>query len=299
MLNNIACLTSGGDAPGMNACIHALVKHARQRNLSVWGIQGGFEGIFNGRFKSLTMEETARFVHQGGSFLGTGRYLPFQDQDVQRKAIDILSKHDISGLIILGGDGSFRGARALHRLGFISAGIPATIDNNIAGSDYTLGHDTACNQMITVIDGIHDTGMSMPGRIFLVETLGGDSSFLAQAAARAGLTDLILCPDQELSMADLVKKIKTQFESGLAYGLVIIAEGCGGIEEKAQFIQDNIGQRVRITRMGHFQRGGSPTYFDRLFSNQAAELVISRITNGSSGFFAAFENGKIVAKQFL
>ena len=288
-MKNLAVLTSGGDSPGMNACIRAIVRSANHKKISVHGIQYGYNGLINNEFKILSPSDVGNTIHIGGTILKSARSDEFRTKKGREKAYNNLQKNNIDGLIVLGGDGSLTGASVFNKeFNFNIIGIPCTIDNDIFGTDYSIGFATARETVVNSIDKIRDTASSHE-RIFIVEVMGRESGNLALEAGVASGAELILIPENKNSMEEVIKKI--QELSIMKKSLIIVyAEGCkfGSLNELSNEINKKIdNSNVRVSILGHIQRGGIPSPSDRILASilgyESINAIISGITNKMVG----------------
>ncbi|MDR1002218.1 MAG: 6-phosphofructokinase [Oscillospiraceae bacterium] len=278
----IAVLTSGGDAPGMNAAIRAVVRTAIYKGAEVYGIERGYNGLIRGEFKKLEVRDVSDIIQTGGTKLYTARCAEFREDEGVTLAAEHCKKFGIEGIVTIGGDGTFRGALDLSRKGINCIGIPGTIDNDIACSEYSIGFDTAMNTAMRMVDNIRDTAQSHD-RCSIVEVMGRNAGFLAlNTGVACGATSIIIPEDKEFDIDDVVAKILETKEQGKKHFIIIVAEGVGGVEEKAKYIEAKTGIESRATVLGHVQRGGSPTVRDRVVATQmgyhAVELLLAGAT---------------------
>ena len=281
-MKNLAVLTSGGDSPGMNACIRAIVRSANHKKISVYGIQYGYNGLINNEFKILSPADVGNTIHIGGTILKSARSDEFRTKKGREKAYNNLQKNNIDGLIVLGGDGSLTGASVFNKeFNFNIIGIPCTIDNDIFGTDYSIGFATARETVVNSIDKIRDTASSHE-RIFIVEVMGRESGNLALEAGVASGAELILIPENKNSMEEVIKKI--QELNIMKKSLIIVyAEGCkfGSLNELSNEINKKIdNSNVRVSILGHIQRGGIPSPSDRILASTLGYESINAITSG-------------------
>lgn len=280
-MKRLAILTSGGDCSGMNAAIRSAVRTALRMHAEVIGFRKGYLGLMKGDAIPLDTKAVSGILHRGGTFLQSARSLEFKTPEGQRQALDRLREMDVDGLIVLGGDGSLTGALALHRLGFPVVGIPASIDNDIPYTDMSLGVDTALNNILYAVDCIKDTASSH-ARAFIIEVMGRNSGYLASISAIATGAEYALVPERDYDLADICQQLRGRFAEGRDNAIIILAEGAGHAQDIADSIKDAIGFEVRVTVLGHYQRGGAPTVFDRLlasrFGKKATELLISGVS---------------------
>jgi 6-phosphofructokinase 1 len=295
-MRKIAVLTSGGDAPGMNACIRAAVRTALGQGLEVLGIQRGYAGLMEGDMEPLSARSVGGISHKGGTFLETSRPPEFKTEEGQYAALSQLDQREIEGLVIIGGDGSLTGALKLHQLGFSVIGVPATIDNDVAFTDVAVGVDTALNTVLDAIDKIKDTASSHQ-RAFLVEVMGKDSGYLALMGGIAGAAEAIVIPEVETSCEELAERVKDAYVRGKAHFIALVAEGAKpDTQTLAQHLSGReLGFEVRVTILGHVQRGGSPTAFDRLLATRLGAAAVQQLMKGQKGKMVGLIGNKVVA----
>jgi 6-phosphofructokinase 1 len=277
-MKRIGVLTSGGDAPGMNAAIRAVVRKAIYHNLEVYGIYGGYAGLISGNIKKLELGSVGDIIHRGGTMLFSARCEEFKTKEGQAKGIEQLKAHGIEGLVVIGGDGSYRGAKALTEQGFPCVGIPGTIDNDVPGTEVTIGFDTALNTVIDAIDKIRDTATSHE-RTFVIEVMGRDAGDIALWAGLAGGAESIIIPEENYDMNEIIERLNKGSERGKKHSIIIVAEGVISGVEFAEKLKAVTNADVRVSVLGHIQRGGSPTAADRVLASRmgayAVELLIS------------------------
>ena len=290
-IKKLAMLTSGGDASGMNAAIRAITRYARFKDLEVLGFYEGFKGLINNDFVVLDLNSVGGIIDRGGTFLYSARSEEFKTEEGMQKAIANLNKNKVDGLIIIGGDGSFRGAHDLHIRGVKVVGIPATIDNDIAGTDYSIGFDTALNVIIDLISKIRDTASSHD-RLFVIEVMGRNSGIIAISAGLACGADYILIPEIEVDLVKIANNIRKHRE-GKRHTLIVVAEGAAKAIDVASSIKLLVGHEVRASVLGHIQRGGSPSALDRLLAAEFAKKAVDLLIEGESDCMTAIE-GKII-----
>jgi len=276
-LKIIGVVTSGGDAPGMNAAIRAIVRIASSMNFQVLGFQRGWEGLITNTFRGLTPRSVGGIIHLGGTILHTSRCPEFRKREEIKRAAETLALNDVDGLIVIGGDGSFRGALELsEETDTLMVGVPATIDNDVFGTDETIGFDTAVNTAIGAIDKIRDTAISHE-RIFIVEVMGRTRGFLASTVGITVGAEIILVPEEKYEKEEIFRTVKEKSVKGRKSGIIVAAEGIGDTRKLAREIEENTGAEVRLSVLGYAQRGGNPTARSRLlaslFSNKAVELL--------------------------
>ncbi len=283
-IQKIGVFTSGGDAPGMNAAIRAVVKTALHYGIIPIGIHDGFDGMIQGKFQQMNYNDVDNIIHLGGTILGSARSKPFRTPEGRQQAADQLQKKNIDALIVIGGDGSFTGAKVLfeeHQIPYI--GLPGTIDNDLYGTEASIGYDTALNTIIRAVDQIRDTATSHH-RIFFVEVMGRNAGFLALNSAIASGAESVLIPETITDIPELAKEIKTQ-NKGKRSSIIIVAEGDdeGGATEIVEKVRPHLdGYELRTTILGHTQRGGGPSYFDRSFATRAGVEALELLRQGES-----------------
>lgn len=294
-IQNIAVLTSGGDSSGMNACIRSVTRAAIYHGIGVFGVIDGFNGLLKGDFKALEYHDVSNILQRGGTILGTARCKEFHESEQRKIAYANLKKLNIDGLIVIGGDGSFKGASIFSQEFNIPViGIPGTIDNDIRGTDYTIGFDTALNNIVQAIDKIRDTASSHH-RIFLVEVMGNNSGILALNAAAASGAEEVFMPERKEDLALFEDKVKRAI-AGNKSSIIIIAEGdqIGGAKEVFEHLkQKGLADKVRVSVLGHLQRGGSPSFKDRLNATLFGEQAIVLLLQGKSNVMISSINGKV------
>ena len=293
---NIALLTSGGDASGMNAVIRTVTRYAIYNNLKVYGFYEGFKGLINNDFIVLDLNSVGGIIDRGGTFLYSARSEEFKCREGQKSAIDNLKKNKIEGLVVIGGDGSFRGAHELHKQGIQVVGVPATIDNDVAGTDYSIGFDTALNVIIDIMSKIRDTASSHE-RIFVVEVMGRNSGMIAVNTGIACGADYILIPEIEFDLAKIASQIKNHRE-GKRHTLVVVAEGAASASDVASSIKLLAGHEVRISVLGYIQRGGSPSALDRILATEFGKKAVDLLLEDESDCMIGIKSMKIETSKF-
>lgn len=301
----IAVLTSGGDAPGMNAAIRSVVRCGTALNFEVIGVERGYYGLMRGHFVEFSQSILDENLHRGGTLLRSARDDEFKTVEGRAKAINHLKDAGIEGLVVIGGDGSFAGAVALSQEGVPTVGIPGTIDNDIACTEYSIGFDTAVNTVIHAVNQLRDTAYSHD-RVYVVEVMGRNSGYIALYSGLAVGADAIMIPEIPEDLDNLCEKIDQVHAAGKAHSIVIVAEGVGGSpsatqrhEESAGFrvakyITENSGHEVRVTILGHLQRGGSPTANDRLLASRLGEAAVRLLSRGISGRMVGIHENRVV-----
>lgn len=294
-VNKIAVITSGGDAPGMNACIRSVVRTAINEGLTIFGISGGYKGLIEGELIPLSLRSVSNIIQKGGTFLKTSRCESFYHKSGRSRAAETLKDWDIDGIIVIGGDGSFRGAHALStEYGIKVIGAPATIDNDIYGTDITIGYDTAVGTALDLIDKIRDTAASHD-RLFIVEVMGRQSGFIALEVGICGGAEEILVPETNVTIEDLGKMVKTWSRTGKTSSLVISAEGdeLGNAHSIAQAMKEKYNIDSHVCVLGHTQRGGSPTATDRLLASRLGYYAVIALKDGKSDIMVGWQNNSI------
>ena len=294
-MKKIGVLTSGGDAPGMNACIRAIVRCGVSHKLEVVGIRRGYAGLLEGDFVRLGPRSVANIIQRGGTILETARCEEMKAAEGVKKAVQILQREGIEGLITIGGDGTFRGAVALAEAGGIKViGIPGTIDNDVYGTDYAIGFDTAINTALDAIDKIRDTAGSLQ-RPFFIEVMGRNRGFIALDVGIAGGAEDILIPETETKIEELCLDMRRNFKKGKRSYIVIVAEGdeAGGVFQIAQQVWERLRLDYRICVLGHIQRGGSPTARDRILASKLGAAAVDALANGKTGYMMGELKGEI------
>lgn len=292
-MRTIGVLTSGGDAPGMNAAIRAVVRAGLDRGFRVMGIQRGYSGLLNGEIFEMNRHSVSDIIHRGGTILKTARCEEFKKEEVRKKAAQILKVFGIDGLVVIGGDGSFTGARLLSELGVKTIGIPGTIDNDLSYTQYTLGFDTALNTVLDAINKLRDTSTSHE-RISIVEVMGRNCGDIALYAGLAGGAESIILPEKGYNLDDVCKTILDGKLKGKIHNLIIVAEGVGGANDLAEKIEDITGIETRATILGHIQRGGSPSAFDRILASRMGARAVELLAEGKTARVIGTEGGEII-----
>ena len=296
-MKTIGVLTSGGDAPGMNAAVRAVVRTAIAMGMNVKGIRRGYSGLIDEDIIDLDARSVSDIIHRGGTMLYTARCLEFKTQEGIDKGIETCKKHGIEGIVVIGGDGSFRGARDLSLNGIPCVGIPGTIDNDISCSEYTLGFDTAMNTVIEMVDRLRDTSQSHE-RCTVVEVMGRKAGYLALETGIAVGATSILVPEVEYDLQkDVIDKINAIKKTGKKHFIVIVAEGVGGTEKIAKAIQDGTGIDTRATILGHVQRGGNASARDRIMASMMGYKAVSLLNEGIGNRVVVFRDDEIIDKD--
>lgn len=293
-IKTIGVLTSGGDAPGMNAVVRAVVRTALSKGIKVIGIQRGYNGLLNGEVREMNLRSVSEIIHRGGTILYTARCLEFVTAEGQKKGAEKCKELGIDAMVVVGGDGSFKGARALANLGIPCIGIPGTIDNDIACSEYTIGYDTAMNTAVEMIDKLRDTTQSHD-RCSVVEVMGRNAGYIALNVGIATGALAILIPERPYDLDhDIISRMNQTQKTGKKHFIVIVAEGVGHAQELANEIQARTGIDSRATVLGHVQRGGSPTLRDRVTASQMGYHAVNLLEKGIYNRVVAVSADKIV-----
>ena len=290
----LGVLTSGGDAPGMNAAIRAVVRTALSRNAEVLGIQNGYEGLINGEFHRMGARDVGGTLRRGGTILQARRSERFRTLRGQREAVRRLNEAEIDGLIVIGGDGTLTGAHALAQQGVHVVGIPASIDNDIWGTNMSIGVDTALNTIMDAVDKLRDTASSH-NRAFLVETMGRSSGYLAVLAGIICGAEIVLCPEVPITVDEVASAIEDAYRRGKTHAIIIVAEGASlRTTELASALDEmDVGFKTRVTILGHIQRGGSPTAFDRLLAARMGVKAVEALLDGETDAMVGLQGREI------
>ena len=293
-MKSIAVLTSGGDSPGMNAAVRAVVRTACQRGIKVYGVDRGYTGLIKGDVHEMNLRSVSDIITRGGTILYSARCPEFKTEEGIQKAVDTCKRVGIDGMVIIGGDGSFRGARDLSLRGIPCIGLPGTIDNDISCTDYTIGYDTCLNTIVQMVDRIRDTSESHD-RCTVVEVMGRGAGYLALESCIAVGATSILVPEVEYDIErDIIARIREFQKTGKRHFIVIVAEGVGGTAEIAKKIEAETGVESRATILGHVQRGGSPTARDRIMASQMGSRAVDLLTQGIGNRVVGIRDNKIV-----
>ncbi len=292
-MKKIGVLTSGGDSPGMNAAIRAVVRKAIFHEMEVYGIYYGYQGLINGDIEKLDLGSVGDIIHRGGTKLYTARCEEFKTKEGQLKGIEQLEKFGIEGLVVIGGDGSFRGAEKLTEHGFPCIGVPGTIDNDIPGTDFTIGFDTALNTVIDAIDKVRDTATSHE-RTYVVEVMGRNAGDIALWSGLADGAETILIPEIDYDMDEVVARLNRGHDRGKKHSIIILAEGVGSGVEFGKKIEQATQFDTRVTVLGHIQRGGSPSAFDRVLASRLGAKAVELLLDGQAGRMVGIQNNSLV-----
>jgi len=294
-MKRVAVLTSGGDAPGMNAAIRAVVRAGIAKGWEMYGVRLGYKGLIEGRISQLGMRDVGGIMQRGGTVLGSARCLEFKTKDGQIQGIRSLNQHGIEGLVVIGGNGSQTGANALRSLGYPVVGVASTIDNDLYGSDITIGVDTALNIALEAIDRLKTTASSHQ-RAFLLEVMGRDCGYLALMSGIAGGAEMVVIPEVDIEPEEVVETIWHAYESGKAHAIIVVAEGAkynaAKLAAYCEEHEERLGFKVRTTQLGHVQRGGTPGAFDRILATRLGAAAIDQLESGEAGVLMGWVNNK-------
>ncbi|WP_453994481.1 6-phosphofructokinase [Bacillus nitroreducens] len=297
-MKRIGLLTSGGDSPGMNAAIRAVVRKAIFHDVEVYGVYQGYSGLISGQIKKLEIGSVGDIIHRGGTMLYTARCEEFKTEEGRKQGIEQLKKLGIEGLVVIGGDGSYRGAQKLTELGFPCVGVPGTIDNDIPGTDFTIGFDTALNTVIDAIDKIRDTATSHE-RTYVIEVMGRHAGDLALWAGLAGGAETILIPEVNYDINDVVAKLIRGHERGKKHSIIVVAEGVGSGVDIGKKIQEATNFETRVSVLGHIQRGGSPTAADRVLASRLGAKAVELLLEGKGGRAVGIQQNQLVDHDIM
>lgn len=291
-MKRIAILTSGGDAPGMNAAIRAVVRTAIYNNIEIYGVKMGYNGLINGDVFKMELSSVADIIHRGGTILGTARSDEFMTDKGKQKALESLGKNGIEGVVVIGGDGSMRGALSLHKLGVKTISIPATIDNDLGYTDYTIGFMTALETVADAISKLRDTS-SAHGRANIVEVMGRNCGDIALYSGLAGGAETIFVPEELVNIDELVSKAISGIKRGKRHHIIVVAEGSTDTYKLRDVFEERTGIETRVTVLGHVQRGGTPTVFDRILGSRMGYEAVVLLKDGESGLSLGMKANEI------
>ena len=292
-IQKLAVLTSGGDAPGMNAAIRAVVRTALGEGIDIYGVYRGYNGLIDGDMEKMNLRSVSDIIHRGGTMLYTARSKEFQTEEGMQKAVKTCRDKGIGGVVVIGGDGSFRGAQDLTRHGMPCVGIPGTIDNDISCCEHTIGYDTALNTCMEMIDKVRDTAQSHD-RCSVIEVMGRRAGYLALNAGIAAGATSILVPEVEFDFQrDILDRIAATSRTGKKHFIIVVAEGIGHADEIAKRIEKETGIESRATILGHVQRGGSPTVRDRVLASEMGYHAVQLLLHGKSNRIVTIKSDKI------
>lgn len=293
MIKTIGVLTSGGDAPGMNAAIRAVVRTGIDKGLRVVGIKRGFFGLIDGEIQEMNRSSVGDIIQRGGTILRTARCEEFKTEEGREKAANILKVFGIDGMIVIGGDGSFRGAQKLSEMGFPAIGVPGTIDNDLAYTDFTIGFDTALNTVLDAINKLRDTSTSHE-RVSIVEVMGRHCGDIALYSGLAGGAESIIVPEVKFNVDEVCKTIIEGKQKGKLHSIIVLAEGVGHADEIAKSIEESSGLEARVTILGHIQRGGSPSAFDRMIASRMGAKAVELLSENISSKLVGIKGNEII-----
>ncbi|HQL36341.1 MAG TPA: 6-phosphofructokinase [Bacillota bacterium] len=292
-MKNIAVLTSGGDAPGMNAAIRAVVRMGINSGFDVFGVRKGFRGLINGDFEKMNESSVSDIIQRGGTILQTARSEEFKTEEGQDKAVKMAKIFDIEGLVVIGGDGSFAGAKKLSEKGVACIGVPGTIDNDLAYTDYSIGFDTAVNNVLDAINRIRDTSSSHE-RASIIEVMGRNSGDIALYAGLAGGAEGIIVPEMGFELDDICRLLIERRNKGKLHSIITLAEGVGDAKQLEQQIMENVDIEVRSTILGYTQRGGSTSAFDRILASRLGARAVELLAEGKSARVVGIRDNKLI-----
>ena len=296
-MNKIAVLTSGGDAPGMNAAIRAAVRRGIFKGLEVYGVKNGYAGLMEGNFIKMEPGSVGDIIHRGGTILRSARSEEFKTVDGQRRAMQVLKSKNLDGLIVIGGDGSFQGANKLNQQGFPTIGIPGTIDNDIPGTDYSIGFDTAVNTVVEAIDKIRDTAYSHE-RICIIEVMGRHAGDIALWTGLCSGAESIIIPEIHTKIEDVIIRIHHGQDSGKMHSIIVVAEGVCSGENLRIAMKEKFDLDTSVIVLGHLQRGGSPTAYDRMMASKMGAYALDLLIEGKKGELVGWKNGQLMHIKF-
>ena len=296
-MRKIGVLTSGGDAPGMNAAVRAVVRKSIYHGLDVVGFRRGYHGLVYGEYGPMQLGSVADIIHRGGTVLLTARAPEFLEPSGREKALKTIRESGVDALIVIGGDGSFRGAMALEEAGVPTVGVPGTIDNDIDCTDYSIGFDTAVNNATDAINKIRDTATSHE-RVYVMEVMGRTAGHIALTAGLAGGAESILVPEVPYDLDEVCKRLQRGVKRGKLHSIILVAEGAASGLKVAEEIKDRTEMDTRVTILGHLQRGGTPTAFDRVLASRLGAAAVDLILSGCHGQMVGFMNNNVKSTTF-
>ncbi|WP_440896091.1 6-phosphofructokinase [Amphibacillus sp. Q70] len=291
-MKKIGVLTSGGDAPGMNAAIRAVVRKGIYHDVEVYGISNGFQGLMEGKIEKMELGSVGDIIQRGGTKLFSARSEKFKTDDGQEEAIEQLRKLGIEGLVVIGGDGSFKGAAKLTEKGIPCIGVPGTIDNDIPGTDFTIGFDTALNTIVEAVDKIRDTATSHE-RTYVIEVMGRDAGDLALWSGLANGAESVIIPERDEPFENVIERLKRGHARGKRHSIIVLAEGVGSGIELGKRIEQTSKLETRVTVLGHIQRGGRPTGFDRVLASRLGAKAVDLLLAGEAGIMVGIQNNQL------
>ncbi|MBS1713497.1 MAG: 6-phosphofructokinase [Armatimonadetes bacterium] len=294
-MDRIGVITSGGDSPGMNAAVRAVVRAAIGRGIAVTGFQHGWQGVIENESREMVSRSVGGIISQGGTILRSARSKEFRTFEGRAKALDVLRANGVSGLVVIGGDGSLTGAKILsEEFSFPVVGVPASIDNDISGTDFSIGFDTAVNTALGAIDKVRDTAYSHE-RVFVIEVMGRANGFIALEVALACGAEAVIVPEVPYSLLEICDYLRNMSAKGKRSAILIVAEGAARASDIKEFVHSNTGFEVRYLVLGHMQRGGSPTAFDRVLALRLGALAANRLVSGFTGEMVGVDGTKLVS----
>ncbi|SDC10388.1 6-phosphofructokinase 1 [Terribacillus halophilus] len=296
MIHKVAVITSGGDSPGMNAAIRAIVKAANYHDIEVYGVEGGYQGLIEDKLSILRTADVETIANKGGTILKTSRSLAFMNDSGRKQAVEVLRNYGIADVIVIGGEGSLQGAQKLHELGIRVIGIPGTIDNDLDYTDYCIGFDTTLNTVLSSLGRIKDTGLSH-NKTTIVEVMGRHCGDLALFTAVAGEGDIISTPEHKLSFEQICEKLQQKITKGRNDNIIVVTERMYDLDELQQHIEEQMQIEVRTTVLGFIQRGGEPSAFDRILANKMGVQAVKMLMEGQSGFAIGIKANQLIAKD--
>ncbi|WP_152655817.1 6-phosphofructokinase [Oceanobacillus sp. CFH 90083] len=297
-MKKVAVLTSGGDAPGMNAAISSIVKHGSAYGMEIYGVSHGYEGLINHEISRLRPEDTEDTIHCGGTFLRSARSEYFKTAEGQKQAIAVLKEHGMEGVIVIGGNGSLEGAMKLSSQGIPAIVIPATIDNDVNGTEYAIGFDTAVNTVVESIDKVKETAASIE-RTVIVEVMGRDAGDIALWAGIGTDAESIITPEADFDINQVISRIEQNQKRGRMHNIIVLAEGAYSGEELKQKLQETIDLEIRVLVLGYLQRGGAPSAYDRILAHEMGKKALDLFRRRHTGVMVAVKNGKITEHAFV
>ncbi|MDY6322252.1 MAG: 6-phosphofructokinase [Succinivibrio sp.] len=297
-IHKIGVLTSGGDSPGMNAAIRAIVRTGLDCGFEMYGIHDGYAGLHSNDIVKLSRHSVSDLLNRGGTFLGTARFPEFKDPKVRQESVDVMKKIGLDALVVIGGDGSYMGAKFISELGFPCIGLPGTIDNDIAGTDSTIGFDTALNTAVSCIDKLRDT-CSSHKRISVCEVMGHHCGDLAACCAVACGVEAVLVPEVPWTKDEVYASIKNGIDSGKRHAIIVVCENQTDVYQMAKELEALIGLETRATVLGHIQRGGTPSAYDRVLASRMGAYAIELLRKGESGRCIGVKNGELVHEDIV
>ena len=297
-MKRIGIVTSGGDAPGMNAAIRAAVRYGIYLGMEVFGIERGYAGLINDTLEPLNMRSVSDIIQRGGTILKTARCPEMKEKEGQHRAIEVVKKRELEGIIVIGGDGSFMGAKILSENGIPTIGIPGTIDNDLPYTDFTLGFDTACNTALEAINKLRDT-MTSHERVSIVEVMGRHCGDIALYAGIAGGAEMILVPEKKFTVNGICQKLNQSYDSGKKSGIIVLAEGAGHAEDLAKELTERTNFVVKATVLGHIQRGGGPSMVDRILGTRCGVHAVELLKEGIGNRVVGIKNNKIIDMDII